>query len=233
MTVLERTPAEWTPIRRAVAKRMAAANRDVPQFHVTCRIGVDTARVRADFATRVSGAKVTLTAVLVHAVAAALRENPRLNAIWEGDELYLASDVNVGVAVSLDGGLVAPALLHVDRLDLLSVAEQLRDLVGRARDGGLRPAELTDGTFTLSNLGMFDVTAFAAIVTPPQVAILATGSTFTAPVLVGDQWEAADFLDATVSCDHRAVDGAEAARFLQILKRELEAPLSDTTEVTR
>jgi pyruvate dehydrogenase E2 component (dihydrolipoamide acetyltransferase) len=231
VTVSERTLVDWTPIRRAVAKRMSAANRDIPQFHVTSRIDVEAAQRGLQELSARSGTRITLTTVLLAATARALRAHPRLNSVWDGEELYSSHAINVGVAIALEGGLVAPAILDADALDLPELAEQLRDLVERARNGGLRSAELTAATFTLSNLGMFEVANFAAIVTPPQVAILATGSVLSTQSWNGSQWTSSNYIEATLSCDHRALDGADAARFLQSLRRELESPPSTTTEV--
>jgi pyruvate dehydrogenase E2 component (dihydrolipoyllysine-residue acetyltransferase) len=222
VTITERSPAEWTPIRRAVAKRMSTANRDVPQFHATTRIRVDAAQEAAETLTAAFDLRVTLTTMLVAATASALGENPRLNAVWEDEQLFVVRPVNIGIAIALPDGLVAPAIIDAGQFGLRELAAQLRDLIDRARAGALRSPEMTDGTFTLSNLGMYDVSAFAAIVTPPQVAILATGTVFTAPSWTGEDWEPAGYIDATVSCDHRAIDGAEAAEFLRSLKYAME-----------
>ena len=137
--------------------------------------------------------------------------------------LLEAEEVNVGVAIALDDGLIAPALLGPTRSTWRAPPAALRDLVQRARAGRLRPPELTDATFTLSNLGMFDVTAFTAIVTPPQVAILATGAAGGAAALVAGA-RPVSLLTATLSADHRAVDGADAARFLETFKQRDRGP---------
>jgi pyruvate dehydrogenase E2 component (dihydrolipoamide acetyltransferase) len=170
------------------------------------------------------GPRVTMTVALVRACAAALAEHRKFNAVWTKEGLLEADDINVGVAIGLDDGLVAPALLGADRLDVGETAEALADLVERARSMKLRPTEMSEATFTLSNLGMFDVSAFTAIVTPPQVAILATGRPVERWVGSGDAPERASLLTATLSADHRAVDGVEAARFLETFKRAMEDP---------
>src|SRR5207244_596478 len=160
----------------AIARRMQASKQEIPHFYLSAEIRMDAALEEvASLNCASSGPRVSLSALLVRACALALREHPGFNAVWTSDGLALAEQVNVSVAVALDGGLVAPAVLDADRLDLRETAVALSDLVDRARRGKLRGAEITDGTFTVSNLGMFDVSAFAAIVTPPQVAILATG----------------------------------------------------------
>jgi pyruvate dehydrogenase E2 component (dihydrolipoamide acetyltransferase) len=167
---------------------------------------------------------VTVTALLVRACARALRAHPELNAVWTERGLERVRSVNLGVAVALDGGLIAPALIGADELTVAQTAAALSDLVGRARTGGLRGSELTEGTFTLSNLGAFDVTRFTAIIVPPQVAILATGRTLETPVVLDGEVVVRRTMSATLSADHRALDGADAARFLSTFKTLLQDP---------
>jgi pyruvate dehydrogenase E2 component (dihydrolipoamide acetyltransferase) len=215
-----------TPMRAAIARRMQSSKQEVPHFYVSADIRMDAAVELVDElnANHGDGARVSLSAVLVRASALTLREHPRFNAIWTDDGLALAEQVNVSIAVALDGGLVAPAVLNADELDLRSTAEALSELVGRARAGRLRGTEMTEGTFTVSNLGMFDVSSFAAIVTPPQVAVLATGKVSRRALWEDGVFVPASILTATLSSDHRAVDGADAARFLGTLQELLEAP---------
>jgi pyruvate dehydrogenase E2 component (dihydrolipoamide acetyltransferase) len=165
-----------------------------------------------------------MTVALVRACVAALAGHRKFNAVWTPEGLLEADEINVGVAIGLDDGLVAPALLGADRLDVAETAAGLADLVERARSGRLRPAEISGATFTLSNLGMFDVSAFTAIVTPPQVAILATARPVTRWVGDGDRPVRASIMTATLSADHRAVDGVDAARFLETFKQAMENP---------
>lgn len=214
-----------TPMRAAIARRMQASKQEVPHFYVSAELRVGAAVELAEGLNRDGGGpRVSLSAVLVHACALALREHPRLNAVWTDDGLARAEQVNVSVAVALEGGLVAPAILDADRLDLPATAEALSDLAARARSGKLRAAEMTDGTFTVSNLGMFGVSSFAAIITPPQVAVLATGKVERRAVWRDDELVPVSVLTATLSSDHRALDGADAARFLATVQTQLEAP---------
>ena len=214
-----------TPMRAAIARRMQASKQQVPHFYVSADLRMDAAVEQVETLNRGGGrARVSLSALLVRACALALREHPQLNAVWTDDGLALAEQVNVSVAVAVDGGLVAPAVLDADRLDVRATAEALADLAARARSGKLRGAEITDGTFTVSNLGMFGVSAFAAIVTPPQVAVLATGKVERRAVWREEEVVPASVLTATLSSDHRALDGADAARFLTTLQTLLEAP---------
>jgi pyruvate dehydrogenase E2 component (dihydrolipoamide acetyltransferase) len=211
-------------MRSAIARRMVKSKQEAPHFYVSTEVEMDAAIARAEQLSAESGGRVTLTSVLVKACAVALREHPECNAVWSDEGLVRMRPINVGVAIALDDGLIAPALLGADALSTTEISAALRDLVERSRAGKLRGSEVTGATFTLSNLGMFDVTSFAAIVTPPQVAILATGKTSRLPRYDGDELVARSVLTATMSADHRAVDGADVGRFLGTLKGALESP---------
>jgi len=215
-----------TPMRRAVARRMTDSKQQAPHFYVQTEVRMDALNALLADESERTGSRITATAALVVACAAALRAQPQFNAVWTDEGLLQADEVNVGVAVALEAGLIAPALLGADRLDLVETAAALRDLVERARGGKLRGSEINDATFTLSNLGMFDVSAFTAIVTPPQVAILATGRAIERFVPDGGEPRVVSMLTATLSADHRAVDGADAARFLEAFKGAIEDPRS-------
>jgi pyruvate dehydrogenase E2 component (dihydrolipoamide acetyltransferase) len=209
-------------MRRTIARRMTESKQRAPHFYVETDVvmdGVVSAIERADVSRR-----VTLTAFLARACALALKAHPELNSVWSERGLERFRQVNLGVAVALDTGLIAPALLGADALTLDETVGALGDLVDRARRGKLRVPELTEGTFTLSNLGMFDVTRFTAIIVPPQVAILAAGRTVQRPVVVDDEIVVRKVVSVTVSADHRAVDGADVARFLATFKSLMEAP---------
>jgi pyruvate dehydrogenase E2 component (dihydrolipoamide acetyltransferase) len=218
------TLVEFTRMRSAIARRMVKSKQEAPHFYVATEVVMDAAVAETERLAAESGERVTLTSLLVRAAAAALREHPELNAVWSEEGLVRVRSINVGVAVALDDGLIAPALIGCDALTTLEVSAALGDLVERARSGKLRGSELTEATFTLSNLGMFEVNAFAAIVTPPQVAILATGRAYRMPRYDGDRLVPRLVLTATLSADHRAVDGAEAGRFMNTFKHTLENP---------
>jgi pyruvate dehydrogenase E2 component (dihydrolipoamide acetyltransferase) len=216
---------EQTRMRAGIARRMVESKQQAPHFYVQTEVAVD--RVRDHLAGLGGGAsegRPTMTAALVRACVVALREHPQINSVWTPDGLLQADQINVGIAIALDHGLVAPALLGADTLDLAAIAAALRDLAERARSQRLRPAEISDATFTLSNLGMFDVTAFTAIVTPPQVAILATARPVARWVLADDGPAQTSVMTATLSADHRALDGVDAARFLETFKQAMEDP---------
>ena len=213
-------------IRRAIARAMSSSKSTAPHFYVATDIAMDDVvsllgqlNLEADRAERVS-----VTAVLIKAVALTLVDEPRFNAHYTEDGHVLLKDINVGVAISLDEGLVAPALLDCAGRDVRDLAAGLRDLAHRSREGLLRAPEMMGASFTVSNLGMFDVSSFVAIINPPQVAILATGKTESRPRVVDGRVAVASTMTATLSADHRAIDGADAARFLEALKGRLEVP---------
>jgi pyruvate dehydrogenase E2 component (dihydrolipoamide acetyltransferase) len=222
----ERILVEPTPIRAAVGRRMSASKRDAPHFYLSTDIEMDAllATVEERSVGRPHAERATVTAFLARAVVLSLTEHPEFNAVWDGDSLFRARSIHLGIAIALEDGLIAPALLDCRDRDVDSLATGLGDLVGRARAGKLRSAEISAATFTLSNLGMFAVSGFAAIINPPQVGILATAATEPRAVVRNGEIVVRRLLTATLSADHRAVDGAGAARFLGTLKRLIEGP---------
>lgn len=218
-------------MRTAIARQMATSKRDVPHFYVSADIAMDPllSAVRETAESLPDGPRVTVTALLVHRLAATLRAHPSFNALAT-DEGYVQVDaVNVGVAIALDEGLIAPAILDCAPADPVEIATALEDLVARARSGRLKAMELSGATFTLSNLGMFPVTQFAAIVPPPQVGILAVGRASERAVVVDGAIVIRTMMTATLAADHRAVDGAQAGRFLATFKALVEDGSSGRT----
>jgi pyruvate dehydrogenase E2 component (dihydrolipoamide acetyltransferase) len=215
---------EQTKMRAAIARRMVESKQQAPHFYVQTEVVMDGLRDRLAALNDRGGSHATVTVALVRACVAALRAHPKLNSVWTPEGLLRADSVNLGIAIALDDGLVAPALLAADELDVEKTADALRDLVERARGMRLRAAEMTDATFTLSNLGMFDVSAFTAIVTPPQVAILAVARAVDRCVLENGRPLHRSVMTATLSADHRALDGVDAARFLETFKQAIENP---------
>jgi pyruvate dehydrogenase E2 component (dihydrolipoamide acetyltransferase) len=215
-----------TPMRAAIARRMTESKQQAPHFYVSAEIETDAlAATLAEEGGR-AGVRIGATAGLVRAAAIALRAHPRVNSVWTEEGLLQVRDVNVGVAIALPDGLIAPAVLGAGELDLAATGRALADLVERARAKKLRGSEMTDATFTLSNLGMFGVSQFSAIVTPPQVAILATGRSLPRLLPSPDGPRTAAVMTATLSVDHRALDGADAAAFLDTFREAVEAPES-------
>ena len=221
-----RHPVTPSPMRRAIARRMAESKQSAPHFYLSTEIGMDALLDRVDAVNdgRAREERITVTAFLLRAVALTLAEHPAFNAVWNGDVVERVDALNIGVAIALDDGLIAPALLDCRDRSIADLAAGLGDLVTRTRAGKLRAPEINDGTFTLSNLGMFDVTQFTAIITPPQVAILATAKTVERAVVRDGAVGTARVMTATLSSDHRVVDGVGAARLLATLKGRLEDP---------
>jgi pyruvate dehydrogenase E2 component (dihydrolipoamide acetyltransferase) len=171
-------------------------------------------------------AKITYTDLLVRLVAAALRAHPRLNAAFVDGAISLNDEVNVGLAVAVEDGLVVPVVQRADELRLREIAARRQDLVARAQAGRLRPEDVRGGTFTLSNLGMYGVDSFSAIINPPQAAILAVGRIAERVVPVDGRPAVRSMMDLTLSCDHRVVDGVRGAQFLATLAELVEEPLA-------
>ncbi len=213
---------EQTRMRTAIARRMVESKQQAPHFYVQTEVAIDGVRDRLAALNARGGAHATMTVALARACVQALRAHPNVNSVWTPDGLLQADSVNLGIAIALDHGLVAPALLAAETMDVATMATALRDLVERARSTRLRPAELSDATFTLSNLGMFDVSAFTAIVTPPQVAILAVARPVERWAFDEGRPVGRAIMTATLSADHRALDGADAARFLETFKQAIE-----------
>jgi pyruvate dehydrogenase E2 component (dihydrolipoamide acetyltransferase) len=215
-----------TTMRRTIVERLTAAARDIPQFSVSLEVGMSRAQQMVeDVRTVTDGPRVTLTALLVKACAWTLARHGEVNASFNQDSILEWAEINIGVAAAVEAGLVVPVIRQAGRLSLSEIAAQLNDLGTRAREGKLRPEELRGGTFTLSNLGMFGVEHFTAIINPPQAAILAVGRTLKRPIVTeDDQIVIKPMSDFTLTADHRVIDGAKAAQFLADLKHALEHP---------
>jgi pyruvate dehydrogenase E2 component (dihydrolipoamide acetyltransferase) len=218
-------------MRRVVARRLVESMRSTPHFYLTIRVDAEAlvgfrAELNRQLAARGEDLKVSVNDLVVKACAVLLRANPDLNVSFGGDKLLRHQRVHVGIAVALDGGLVVPVIRDADRKSLTQVAREARELIGRARAGRLGAGELGGGTFTVSNLGMFGVEQFTAVINPPEAAILAVGAAEPEPVVTdGGGVEVHRVLRLTLSIDHRALDGATGAGFLQQLKTALEHPL--------
>ena len=216
------TSAPLSPMRRALAARLQGSVRDAPHFYVTMEVDMTQAlTVR-----QASEPRATVTDVIVKAAADTLADFPRLNCRLEGDTVHYLAEVNIGIAVSVDDGLVVPVLARADCLSLAEVAAQSRRLIACARAGRL--AAGARSSFTVSSLGMFGIKSFTAIINPPEVAILAVGAIEDKLVLTGAGVAAVPTLTLTLSSDHRLIDGALAARFLKAMRERLES-LAPTT----
>jgi pyruvate dehydrogenase E2 component (dihydrolipoamide acetyltransferase) len=221
------TKEPFSRMRMTIAKRMAESMREIPHFYVTSEINMSEA-VRLRAALKASDrvqADVTYTHFLIKAVAIALGRHPRLNASFAEDGRELKAEINIGLAVSLDDGLIVPVLHGCDQLSLLEIAEHANALVERARTGKPTTEDLSGGTFTISNMGMLPIEHFTAIINPPQGAILAVGAIKERPVVRDGQIGVAHTMMVTLSCDHRILDGVTGGQFLAELKKLLENPV--------
>lgn len=217
-----------TGMRRTIAERMLRSVHQAPQFSVT--VDVDMSRaldvvddLREGLA-RLDGPRVTLTTFLVKACSWALARHPAMNATLEDDVIIQFAEVNIGVAVAVEAGLIVPVIHRADQLEIKTIAARLAELTTRAQQGRLRPEDVLGGTFTLSNLGMFGIDSFTAILNPPQAGILAVGSVSKRPVVQEDQVVIRPMATFSLTADHRVVDGALASRFLAELQTAIERP---------
>jgi pyruvate dehydrogenase E2 component (dihydrolipoamide acetyltransferase) len=215
-----------SPMRTAIAKRMPMSKAPVPHFYVTSEVDMDRAWALREQLNGLEGQpKISVTDMVIKAVALALRKNPGVNAQLNGQAIRVHHRAHIGIAVALDQGLITPVLRDCDAKPLGQIAAEARDLAERARGGKLRAPELGGATFSISNLGMYDVEEFSAIINPPEGAILAVGSVLQKPVVDGGEIRIGRRMRMTISCDHRVMDGAMGARYLQDVKRLLEEPL--------
>lgn len=219
---------ELTTVRQAVARQMTKSKQTVPHFYVTVEVDVTEAeRLRQSLNELEGGeSKVSVNDVVVAAASRALRKLPQVNASYQGEMVEVKHFVNIGIAIDTPEGLIVPVLHDADKKSLREIARSTKRLARAARERRLLAEEVEGATFTVTNLGMFGVDSFAAIINPPEAAILAVGTIEAKPVVVDGKITVADRIKLTLSCDHRVVDGAMAARFLQEVRGLLEKPLS-------
>ena len=216
-----------TQIRKTIARRLSESNGPVPTFFLTAEFDVTrAAELRTQLTEMGDQYKVSFNDIVIKAVALALSEHPEVNAHWLGDKIRHFNRIHVAMAVAVEDGLITPVLFDADRLSLWDISAKARDLAKRARERKLTPEEYTGATFTVSNLGMFGIDQFTAIINPPEAGILAVGGSEEKPVVIDGSLEIRQRMRVTMSCDHRVIDGATGAKFLQTLKRYIENPLS-------
>ncbi len=218
--------APLTQLRKTIARRLAESIGPVPTFYLTAEFDLErVAEMRTAMAQSGDEFKVSFNDIILKAVATALVQHPECNAHWLGDRIRTFTRVHLGMAVAVEDGLITPVLFDADRKSLRQLAAESRDLARRARERKLAPQEYTGSTFSVSNLGMFGIDQFTAIINPPEAGILAVGGIEDKPVAVNGALVVRKRLRVTMSCDHRVIDGATGARFLQTLRRMLENPL--------
>ncbi|WDZ90944.1 dihydrolipoamide acetyltransferase family protein [Nocardiopsis sp. HUAS JQ3] len=215
-------------VRKVIARRLTESKQTVPHFYLRRTIDAEALKAfRAQINEQLSstGVKVSFNDLIVKASATALKLHPAVNTSWVDDKLLQHHRVNVGVAVAVDAGLVVPVLHDTDKATLSEISTRTRELAGKARDGKLKPQEMSGGTFSVSNLGMFGVDSFSAVINPPEAAILAVGAMRQEPVVVDGEVAVRNRISLELSVDHRAVDGAVGAAFLKDLAEILEEPM--------
>ena len=215
-----------TQMRKTIARRLGESIGPVPTFYLTSEIDMTkVGQLREQMVANGDQYKVSVNDIIIKAVAIALTRHPECNAHWMGDSIRYFSAAHVGMAVATDDGLIVPVIRDAQRKGLGQIGKEARELAKKARERKLQPAEFTGGTFSVSNLGMFGIDQFTAIINPPEAAILAVGATETKPVWENGQFVPRQRMRVTLSCDHRVIDGAVGAKFLQTLRGLLEAPL--------
>ncbi len=214
-------------MRRVIAERLQEAKQTIPHFYLTVDCEVDRLlELRKELNGRSDDYKLSVNDFVIKALAMALRKVPDANAAWGGDVLRRFTTVDISVAVAIDGGLITPIIRNADTKGLVDISEEMKELAGRAREGKLMPEEYQGGTFSLSNLGMFGIKQFDAVINPPQAGIIAVGAGEQRPVVKDGALDVATVMSCTLSCDHRVIDGAVGARLLTAFKGLIEEPLT-------
>ena len=212
-------------MRKAIARRLAESKFGAPHFYLTMEINMDRAVAARASINEYSPVKISYNDIIIKAVAAALRQHPKLNVSWQGDTMRLNQHIHIGVAVAVDEGLLVPVIRFADNKSLAHIATEVKELAGKAKSKKLQPQEQEGGTFAVSNLGMFGIEEFTAIINPPNSCILAVGGIKETPIVKDGAIVPGHVMKVTLSCDHRTVDGALGAAFLQTLKAFIEEPL--------
>jgi pyruvate dehydrogenase E2 component (dihydrolipoamide acetyltransferase) len=226
-TLSESTTVPLTKLRSLIGRRMTAAKQELPHFYLTAEYDASPLMdLRSEINMRLpEGEKLSVNDFIVKAAALALRRFPNLNATLEGDQILRHGEIHVGIAVAVGDGLLTVVIRNADLQPLRAISLLAREAIGRAREGRVRPEDVEGSTFTVSNLGMFDIENFIAIINPPEAAILAVGSVMDVPVVKDGEVTPGKRLKVTLSSDHRVTDGAEAAQWLQVFKEFVEDPL--------
>jgi len=231
------TDVPLTQIRKTIAKRLAQSIGPIPTFYLTTEVDMERVSEAREALNEVAGRlggsaegpsppKVSFNDIILKATALALRQHPACNAWWQDERIRYWHEVHISIAVAVEDGLITPVVRHADLKSLREIAAEVKDLAGRARERRLQPQEYTGGTFSISNLGMFEIDEFTAVINPPEAGILAIGGVVPKPVAEGDRVVVRRRMRITMSCDHRVIDGATGARFLRTLKQMLENPLA-------
>ena len=212
-------------MRKVIAKRLAESKFSAPHFYLTMAINIDKAVESRAKINEISPVKISFNDMVLKACAIALKQHPKVNSSWLGDKIRINHHVSIGVAVAVEEGLLVPVVRFANTKSLSQIASEVKTLAGKAKDKKLQPSEWEGNTFTISNLGMFGIEEFTAIINPPDACILAVGAINQEPIVKDGKIEIGNIMKVTLSCDHRVVDGATGAAFLQTLQGLLEEPL--------
>jgi len=213
-------------MRKTIARRLAESKFTAPHYYLTIEINMDNAMESRKLINSLPDTKVSFNDMVVKACAMALKKHPQVNSSWTDAATIINHHVNVGVAVAVEDGLVVPVVNHTDLLSLTQIGAAVKDLAGKARNKKLQPKEMEGSTFTVSNLGMFGIEEFTSIINQPNSAILSVGAIIEKPVVKNGQIVVGNTMKVTLACDHRTVDGATGAEFLQTLKHFIENPVT-------
>lgn len=213
-------------MRKTISKRLAESKFTAPHFYLTLDIDMDNAISARKSINELAESKVSFNDLVIKAVAVALKKHPKVNSSWLGDKIRYNKDVHIGVAVAVEEGLLVPVVRHADQKGLSTINKEVKEAAAKAKDKKLQPADWEGNTFTISNLGMFGIEEFTAIINPPDSCILAIGGIKQVPVVKNGEVVPGNVMKVTLSCDHRVVDGATGAAFLQTVKGILENPLN-------
>jgi pyruvate dehydrogenase E2 component (dihydrolipoamide acetyltransferase) len=215
-----------TTMRKVIARRLLESKQTVPHFYVDVDCEIDELlKVRAEINEMLPDAKISVNDFVVRASALALMKVPEVNSSWSDEGMKRYKSADISIAVAIEGGLITPIVRGADKKGVAAISAEIKDLAGRAKANRLKPEEFQGGTFSISNMGMFGVRSFSAIINPPQAAILAVATGEKRPVVKNDQLAVATVMTLTLSADHRVVDGAVGAQFMKVLKELIEHPL--------
>lgn len=219
------TDTSVSQMRKAISRRLSESKFTAPHFYLTREINMDRVVEARKSINDYLGSKVSFNDIIIKAVAAALKVHPNVNSSWLGDKIRTYNHVHIGVATAIDDGLIVPVIRHADVKSISAISADVKELAKKARDKKLQPEEYSGNTFTVSNLGMFGIEEFTAIINSPDACILAIGAINQKPVVKNGEIAVGNVMKVTLSCDHRVVDGASGAQFLQTFSQFLEEPL--------
>jgi pyruvate dehydrogenase E2 component (dihydrolipoamide acetyltransferase) len=236
--VVHRNPQEFyavknNNVRKVIAKRLLESKQNVPHFYLSCEFKIDKLNELRHALNEVAeldengnpSYKISVNDLIIKATAMALKKVPEANSSWSDEAILIYNNVDISMAVAIDGGLITPIIKNADQKSIQAISKESKQLAKKAREGKLTPEEFQGGTFSISNLGMFGIDNFSAIVNPPQSCILAVARAVEKPIVEHGQIKIGHMMNVTLSCDHRVVDGAIGAEFLKALRRYIEHPI--------